>query len=327
MPASATTANSALLQKIVKLLGLAAVILLGALLLTAGYLGWSNRDIPVAELEQRYGGQALERVTIDGVSLRYKVEGSGPPLVLLHSHFYTMRQWQPWVNALAQQFTLVRYDLTSHGLTGPDPSEDYSRKRGAALLDGLLNHLQLGQVALAGSSTGGALAWYYAAHYPQRVSHLVLINAPGMPRVTNKYMETPLPDWFGYVLYLLPEPLFRPFLEAPVIDKSLITDELLHEFHQMYRREGNRMAEFHRLRAWERDDIRPVLAKITAPTLILWGQDNPQLPVEHVAQYRDALSHSHRVKSIIYPGMGHVIPLEVPAQSAADTSAFLRSTE
>ena len=301
--------------------GFAAVALL--LLLGLLWLWWSNRDLPVSYLEQRYGGEALQTLDIDGVRLRYKVEGSGPPLVLLHSHFYNMRQWQSWVDELSTRFTLIRYDLTSHGLTGPDPSEDYSRQRGTDLLDALLSHLELDKVAIAGSSTGGALAWYYAARFPDKVSALVLINAPGMPRVTNKYMETPLPDWFGYVLYLLPESLFRPFLQAPVVDKSLITDELLEEFHLMYRREGNRMAEFHRLRAWERGDITPMLESITAPVLILWGEENPQLPVEHAEQYAEKLRNAQRIKIHIYPDVGHVIPLEIPLQSARDTAAFI----
>lgn len=313
------------MKKLLRYLLRASLVLLLLLILFILWLGWSNRDIPVEQLERRYGGPDLQQLEIDGVNLRYRVQGQGPPLVLLHSHFYNMRQWDPWVEALADRFTLVRYDLTSHGLTGPDPSEDYSRKRGTDLLDALLQHLQLDKVAIAGSSTGGALAWYYAARFPDKVDALVLINAPGMPRVTNKYMETPLPDWFGHLLYLLPEGLFRPFLQAPVVDKSLVTDELLEEFHLMYRREGNRMAEFHRLRAWERGDITPMLEKITAPVLILWGEDNPQLPVEHVDQYAEALLNARYLKIHIYPGVGHVIPLEAPMQSARDTAQFLEA--
>jgi pimeloyl-ACP methyl ester carboxylesterase len=310
--------------KVLRILGVALAGLALLLLLAIATLWWTNRDIPLDELARRYGGDNLRHVELDGVKLAYKVEGRGPPLVLLHSHFYTMRQWQPWVEELAGDFKVIRYDLTSHGLTGQDPSGDYSRARGTGLLAGLLDHLDIERAAIVGSSTGGALAWYFAAHYPQRVDKLVLINAPGMPRITNKYMEKTLPDWMGYVFYLLPESLFRPFLEAPVVDKSLITDELVHEFHQMYRGQGNRMAELHRMQAWERGDVSPHLAKITAPTLILWGEANPQLPVEHVEQYRAKLARAASVSTKIYPDTGHVIPLERPRQSARDVRSFLR---
>lgn len=294
------------------------VVAVGAL----AYLWVSNRDLPMAYLEQHYG-QGVKRVELDGVDLAYRIEGAGPPLVLIHSHFYTMRQWHNWVDSLAGDFSLIRFDLTSHGLTGPDPSKDYSRARGSQLLAGLLDHLGIKRASVAGSSTGGGIAWYFAAHYPQRVDKLILINAPGMPRVTNKYMERGLPSWAGYVFYLLPEQLFKPFLQAPVVDNSLITNELVHEFHQMYRGEGNRMAEFHRMMAWERGDISDHLARVQAPVLILWGEDNPQLPVEHALQFKAKLTNSPRVETITYPNVGHVIPLEAPGRSAEDTRRFL----
>jgi pimeloyl-ACP methyl ester carboxylesterase len=311
------------IRRILRFVLILAAILAAIVLAAIAILYWTNRDIPPAVLEQRYGGEDLRQLDVDGVRLAYKVEGQGPPLVLIHSHFYTMRQWQPWVDALADDFTIIRYDLTSHGLTGPDPSGDYSRARGAQLLDALLRHLGIERSSIAGSSTGGALAWYFAAHYPERVDKLVLNNAPGMPRVTNKYMERGMPDWAAYVFYLLPEGLFKPFLQAPVVDKSLVTDELVHEFHQMYRREGNRMAEFLRMQAWERGDISADLARITAPTLIMWGEQNPQLPVEHVQQYTDKLLNAASVDHHIYPDVGHVIPLEIPGQSAEDLRRFL----
>ena len=313
-----------MIRRILKFIGLALAGLVCLLVLATAWLWWSNRDLPPELLEQRYGGDDLRHVNVLGVNLAYKVEGKGPPLVLLHSHFYTMRMWQPWVDELAADFTVIRYDLTSHGLTGPDPSGDYTRARGSALLNGLLDHLGIERTAIAGSSTGGGLAWYYAAHFPQRVDKLILINAPGMPGGGNKYMERGLPAWGGYVFYLLPESIFKAFLQAPVVDKSLITDEQVHEFHQMYRRRGNRMAEFERMRAWERDDPTADLARITAPTLIMWGEQNPQLPVTDAAGFAAALVNAKRVEQRIYPHVGHVIPLEIPIESARDARRFLQ---
>jgi pimeloyl-ACP methyl ester carboxylesterase len=312
------------IYRILRLLGIAVAALAGLLLLGLLFLWWTNRDLPAAQLDSLYGGSDLRRLNVDGVDLAYRVQGEGPPLVLIHSHFYTMRQWQPWVEELAGDFTLIRFDLTSHGLTGPDPSGDYSRKRGAQLITGLLDHLGIERASIAGSSTGGALAWYYAAHFPERVDRLILLNAAGLPGATNKWMEMELPDWFGYVLYLLPEGLFKAFLQAPVVDKSLITEEQVREFHLMYRREGNRMAEFERMRAWDRRDISEDLAAIRAPTLVMWGEQNPQLPVSQAAGFVDRLINAERVEQRIYPGIGHVIPLEIPVQSARDARDFLQ---
>lgn len=313
-----------MIYRILRLLGIILAAFVAVLLLGLLFLWWSSRDISPAELERLYGGDGLQYVNIDGVRLAYRTQGQGPPLVLIHSHFYTMRLWQPWVDALSEDFTVIRYDLTSHGLTGPDPSGDYSRARGALLLNGLLDHLDIRRASVAGSSTGGGLAWYYAAHFPQRVDKLILVNAAGLPGVTNKYMEMELPGWFGYVLYLLPERIFKAFLQAPVVDKSLITDDKVREFHLMYRRQGNRMAEFERMLAWERGDISADLAAITAPTLIMWGEDNPQLPASHAPLFAEKLINAPRVEQHVYPGIGHVIPLELPQKSALDASAFLK---
>ncbi|QYJ78809.1 alpha/beta fold hydrolase [Shewanella acanthi] len=298
------------------------------LLLIVGYVLWvliAYRDIPVGELEQRYGGDNLQRVMVDGVNLRYKVEGKGPVLVLLHSHYYTMRQWQPWVDELSDRFTLVRFDLTSHGLTGPDPSGDYSRERGTALLKGLLDHLNIHQASIVGSSTGAGIAYTFAAKYPERTQSLVLINAPGMPKTSNKYMDKTLPSWGSFIFYLLPQRLFNAFLKAPIIDDSLVTPESVTEFFDMYRREGNRSAEYARMRAYEKGDVSSLLAKITAPVLVMWGAKNPQLPLEHVEQFKQKLNKSKAVESIVYPDVGHVIPLEIPYQSAKDVAAFVNA--
>ncbi|HEB28973.1 MAG TPA: alpha/beta hydrolase [Porticoccus sp.] len=290
------------------------------------YVAWvliAFRDIPISELEAKYGGDNLQRHEVDGVSIAYKVEGQGPVVVLIHSHYWTMRFWQPWVDELKQHYTVIRYDLTSHGLTGPDPTEDYSRKRASQLLEGLLDHIGVDKVSLVGSSTGGAIAFYYAATRPEQVRDLVMINTPGMPRLSNKYMERGLPAWGGYAFYLMPQEIFRAFLKAPIVDKSLITDEVLAEFHEMYRGPGNRMAEFHRMKGWERTDPAPLLKNITVPTLIVWGEENPQLPLESVELFEQRLINASRVEKIIYPNVGHIVPFEIPEQSVIDVEKFL----
>ena len=55
----------------------------------------------------------------------------------------------------------------------------------------------------------------------------------------------------------------------------------------------------------------------------MWGEDNPQLPVEHVAGFTAALVDAERVEQLVYPDIGHVIPLEIAVWSARDALRFL----
>jgi len=295
----------------------------GLAALIVGWVSWSlvaYRDIPVTELERRYGGPDLARVDIDGVPLRYRVAGSGPVLLLIHSHYFNMRMWDDWIPALAEHFTVVRFDMTSHGLTGPDSRGDYSMERDLALILGLLDHLRVEEFAVVGSSLGGNMAFHLASRYPRRVTHLVLANSGGLPRPSN---QGSIPVWVDYASYLTPTAAFRAFLEWMIADDSLVTDELVEEFHAMFRREGNRFAEFDRLRGFRREDPTRTLSAITAPVLILWGQDNPQLPPAQVDRFRELLVNAAGVESERYPGVGHVIPLEMPLRGSRRVRDFL----
>ena len=275
-------------------------------------------------LEQRYGGPELRQLDIDGVQLRYQVRGSGPPLLLIHSHYFSMRIWDAWMDTLTPDFTVIRFDMTSHGLTGPEPNADYSMARDLELINRLLQHLEVDRYSVAGSSLGGNMAFHLAAQSPQRVEKLVLINSGGIPRPNSRSSGGSIPFWVDYVSYLVPTRAFRAFLEWMIIDDAPVTDALVQEFHQMFRREGNRFAEFARLRGFKVGDPAPLLAAIRAPTLIMWGRDNPQLPLSQAARFIELMPNA-RVEQVIYDGVGHVIPLETPLAGSRDLRDFLNA--
>jgi pimeloyl-ACP methyl ester carboxylesterase len=292
------------------------------------WVSWSlvaYRDIPIEVLEQRYGDATLSRVEIDAVPLRYRVEGQGPALLLIHSHYFNMRMWNDWLPLLSQHFRVIRFDMTSHGLTGPDSGADYSMERDLALILGLLEHLQVEQFSVVGSSLGGNQAFHLAGRYPERVDKLVLINSGGIPRPGSRGTQGTIPDWVDYVTYLVPTVGFRKFLEWMIIDDALVTDALVDEFHQMFRREGNRFAEFNRLRAFKVGDPTDVLAAIQAPVLLMWGSENPQLPTSQMDKFEELLVSADSIERISYPGVGHVIPLEIPGPGSQKVLQFLRA--
>lgn len=300
-------------------------VLLLALLGYAAYAHWAWRDITVTELEQKYGGTNLRSAWVDGVTLRYRLEGSGPALVLVHSHFLEMGLWDAWLPSLSPHFTVLRYDLTGHGLTGPDPFGVYNVERDVKLLDGLLQQLGIEDVSLVGSSLGGNIAFTFAAQQPQRVRALVLINSGGLKR-TNSRSRGEIPPWADYLMPLVPPAALGAFLRWMTADDTVVTAKEQTRFVEMWRREGNRRAELARLRQFETGEPEPLLAAITAPTLILWGEQNPQLPVELAQQFEQKLARAARVQRKTYPGAGHVLPLERPTESVADALMFLKES-
>ena len=298
--------------------------LLAALVLAVLVVLWGGRDLSEADyLERHYPQGAPETAEIDGVRLRYQVEGQGPPVLLVHSHFFTMQQWDAVVAELSDEYTLIRFDMTSHGLTGADPSDDYTMPRSLQLMTGLLDHLGLERVHLVGSSLGGNMAFNFAARYPDRVMRLVLINSGGQKR-ENSRAGGEVPGWADTAIRLVPRFLYEKFLTWMIIDDALVTDEMLTRFHDGFRREGNRPSEMERLRDYTVDDPVPVLEQVMAPTLVLWGEDNPQLPVELAYRFEEQLVNAESVQVIKVDGAGHVLALERPGLTARVLRSFLR---
>ena len=302
------------------LLALLLVALLGYALYA--HIAW--RDIPVATLEARYGGEQLRTEIVDGVPIRYRLDGamdSGQALVvLIHNHFMDQGIWDQWRQTLAPHFTVLSYDLSGHGLTGPDPSGVYTVARDAELLDGLLRQLDARPAALVGSSLGGNVAFTYAAQQPLQA--LVLINSGGLKRPGSN-AERDMPGWADWVFPLIPPAALQKFLAWMITDDAVLTAGLQQRFVEMWRRQGNRPAELARLRQYDTGNPDPLLAQINAPTLILWGADNPQLPVALADEFQAKLSTARSVQVIRYPGAGHVLPVERPVASARDSLSFL----
>ena len=244
-------------------------------------------------------------------------------LLLIHSHYFNMRMWNDWMPQLRDRFRVIRFDMTSHGLTGPDSRGDYTMDRDLQLIEGLLQHLQVESFSVAGSSLGGNMAFHLASRWPDRVQALVLMNSGGLPRSGSRGNRGTVPDWVDAVSYLVPTMAFHSFLEWMIVDDAIVTPQMSREFHAMFRRQGNRVAEFERLRQFEVGDPDPVLEGVIAPTLVMWGEDNPQLPVAQVEKFEARLTSAQTFESIVYPAVGHVLPLEAPGSGSADLRRFL----
>jgi 3-oxoadipate enol-lactonase len=111
--------------------------------------------------------------------------GSGAPLVLLHCLGVNHKFWD-FAAPLAGQFTLLRYDLPGHGAT-PVPDMSYTIADLSAQLAAVLRAENIRRASIAGISLGGLIAQHFAAHYPQSIDRLVLIDTT--PRYNDELRE------------------------------------------------------------------------------------------------------------------------------------------
>lgn len=300
------------------LLALSLVALLVAL--------WAYRDIPAAELEAKYANNASRFMNIDGVRIHYRDEGEGPAIVLVHAHFASLLGWEPWVEALKDDYRVIRFDMTSHGLTGTDPSGDYSVERTVDLADRFIDALGLETLSIAGTSLGGTVALYYASRHPERVDKLILLS-PGSLAGKEQMKERGKPGDSAQVLaYILPRAIPKYMLSSAWGETSELPEELVDRWHDMWMREGQREAELDRLRQYKSEGLEEVIAAVRAQVLILWGEANPQAKVEQAPEFIELLSGAESVQLKTYPDVGHMAVQEAGEVTGADVRAFLDGT-
>ncbi len=305
-------------------LGKALLLCLAAAAVAAALGAWVYRDIPAATLEARYAGPASSFVSLSGVRFHYRDEGQGPVVVLIHANWANMIDWDPWVGQLADAYRVVRFDMAGFGLTGPDPSGDYSLRRTVDLLQELTSHLGLDRFILAGASLGGTVAMHYAVRHPEQVEQLILASPGALnPRVRGRSTPAELPALFDVLAVITPPAIPRAILRSGFGDPDRITPALVQRWHDFMLREGNRRAQLERQRQYVSGEIEALIGAIRVPTLLMWGEKNKQVPVALATEMRALLKSAPRVDMLIYPDAGHQLAQEIGPRSGRDVRNYL----
>lgn len=297
----------------------AAVLGVAALGLERGWF-----ELPLATLEERYRLADSRFVEVDGVRVHYVDQGHGEPVVLLHASYLSLHSWDALAAELSDRYRVLRLDLSGAGLTGPDPTGGYGIERNIELVRGVLAALGLERVALVGTSSGGIAAFRHAARFPDEVSRLVLINSAGMPRTaaTNplRARRSTLTGWIE--ARLRSRRYWARALEESFVPPHEPPPAFVHMTYDMNRRAGHREITRLYLANFRTGDPQAELARVTMPTLILWGQENRtlmHLEAEVFAYWLEAAPRTLKK----YPGLGHYPYLEDPRRVAENLDDFL----
>ena len=277
-------------------------------------------DKPRVALEAAYPGDYR---TVDGVRLRLRDTGSrdAPAVILLHGFGASLDTWEPWAQALSARFRVIRIDLPGFGLTGPDPTGDYTDARAMKILTDLMDQLGVERACLIGNSLGGRIVWNFAALYPERVTRIVLVSPDGFASpgfAYDKASKTPL--MMRALPYVAPRGLLRASLAAAYARPEALNETTLTRYRDMMLAPGVRPAILSRMGQVILHDPTPILARIRAPTLLLWGEKDGMIPISNAADYLRDIPHATLVR---LPDLGHVPFEEDPINSLAPVELFL----
>ncbi len=124
----------------------------------------------------------LTRIALPtGIELDVSIAGdpANPPILLLHGFPESHRTWRHQIPDLARDYYVVAPDQRGFARSSkPEGVENYTPDKPVADLLALADHLGIGQFTLVGHDWGGAIAWLAALQNPQRISRLIIVNAP-----------------------------------------------------------------------------------------------------------------------------------------------------
>jgi pimeloyl-ACP methyl ester carboxylesterase len=255
-------------------------------------------------------------------------------VVLIHGMLNSSSHWQSVAQSLASDYTVVAPDLIGHGDSAA-PRGDYSLGAHAASIRDLLAAIGIDRASIVGHSLGGGVAMQFFYQFPQRVDRLVLISSGGLGREVSPMLRTAALPGMSALLSLTIHPRLLTALRGGgtrMRERNIGAGVYLQAIARALRPLENadaRQAFLHTLRAvidihGQRVSATDRLGLLESiPTMIIWGERDRTIPIEHGRSAHEAIPHS--VFRTI-PDAAHFPHLEAPEELALLLEGFLRET-
>lgn len=254
----------------------------------------------------------------DGAKIHWDEVGSGTPVLLIMGARYSSRMWFPVIEDLAAHHRLVYFDNRGAGQTTVPEGSTTTIPGMAADALAVMDAAGIDRAHVYGVSLGGGIAMEFAMRYPDRVNGLVLgctaIKTPEMTKITPRK------------LFLYGRAIPRALLKLDTSYGSACPPAA--------RARGNKVLSedpFHpECKPLQKGALRAyttsleAVSKITAPTLVLHGEQDYAVPVYLGRQIHDTIPGS---KYVEWPKVGHNYPVAVQAESSKAVLDFFAGVE
>lgn len=255
--------------------------------------------------------------------MAYVDAGEGPPVLLLHGFPTSSFLWRREIWLLAQRARVIAPDLIGYGNSDKPADVDLSEQAQAGYVRELLEELGIGELAVVGHDLGGAVAQMVVLDGGLDVGSLVLVDTACFDAwpVQGVRMLQEIPA--GEEAADLVEKVIRLTFDLGVAHEGRVDEAALESYLDPWTRDPP--AFFRAARAItgrglaDREDE---LAAITAPTLVIWGEDDPFLDSELAERLGEAIPAS---AVALLPGCSHFVTEDAPATVGPLIYEYLRA--
>ena len=274
-------------------------------------------------------------VELHGHPVSFHKLGEGPAILLVHGITSSSRTWRSVMHGLAEEHTVIAPDLLGHGRSGK-PRGDYSLGAYASGMRDLLAYLGIRTATVVGHSLGGGIAMQFAYQFPERLDRLVLVDSGGLGNeVSLALRAATLPGAEVVLPLLFSPPILRAGREiGNVLSKigihaSANTRGMVEGIESLGNRD-NRRAFVHTARSvidpmGQRIDARDRLyLSESVPTMLIWGERDPIIPVSHGYRAHELMPHS---RLEVFERAGHFPFNDDPQRFVEVLSDFMETTD
>ena len=211
-----------------------------------------------------------EHAALDPDAIELHRSGTGPNLVLLHCLGVDRHLWDIAARDLDRHYTLLTYDFPGHGETAP-PAGSYGIEQLSLQLAAVLERAGVTRTHVAGISLGGLVAQHFAAHHPEMVDRLALIDT------TPRYVDEMRKMWVDRAatarragVPALIEGLLQIWFTPEFVAANPQAVRYVRDTLSRTSGEGYALA----CEALGAADLRPLVKEIKAPTLVVCGEND-----------------------------------------------------
>ena len=243
---------------------------------------------------------------LNNISVHYKNEGEGTPLIFLHGISDSSDFWIPLIKHFSSEYQVIAPDLRGHGLSSRDVDIDIDLF--TEDLNGIVNELHLQKVIIAGFSLGSLIALNYTLKFPDKFKSMILCSgySKATPKISQnlEYLEN-LTETGGVAGF------FDEMIEMVYTKEFLLKHAEYYDFKESAIEMNSENVIIQSLKVCQEYDVKNSLKEIEIPSLIICGSEDDLIPQSSSIDLNNDLADSNLIK---LSNVGHniLIPETVP---------------